>query len=100
MRLTVDGETYTQPLEIVRDPASTRIGRRYRLEQIKLQLRIRDDINSTSEMVNQIEWMRKQLDDVQKMLRNDQCEDGAAQVRAGDGSRRCRRWSTSWCRKR
>src|SRR6202035_554253 len=30
-----------------------------------------DDINSASDMVNQLEWMRKQLDDVQKMLKSD-----------------------------
>ncbi len=70
MRLTVDGESYTQPLSIIRDPSST--GSDADLaEQTKLQLRIRGDINSASDMVNQIEWMRKQLDDVQKMLRTD-----------------------------
>jgi hypothetical protein len=70
IRLTVDGESYTQPLAIVRDPSST--GSDADLaEQMKFQLRIRGDISSASEMVNQIEWMRKQLDDVQKMLRND-----------------------------
>jgi len=70
MRLTVDGESYTQPLEIVRDPSSH--GSDADLQaQAKLQLRIRDDINSASDMINQLEWMRKQLDDVQKMLRAD-----------------------------
>jgi hypothetical protein len=73
MRLTVDGESYTQALAIVRDPSST--GSDADLaEQTKLQLRIRGDINSASEMVNQIEWMRKQLDDVQKMLHNDRAK--------------------------
>jgi photosystem II stability/assembly factor-like uncharacterized protein len=73
MRLTVDGESYTQALSIVRDPSST--GSDADLaEQTKLQLRIRGDINSASDMVNQIEWMRKQLDDVQKMLRNDRAK--------------------------
>ncbi len=73
VRITVDGESYTQPLEIVRDPGST--GSDADLQsQVKLQLRIRDDINSTSDMVNQIEWMRKQLDDVQKMLLSDKAK--------------------------
>jgi hypothetical protein len=35
---------------------------------VKLQLRIRDDISAVSDMVNQLEWGRKQLDDVAKML--------------------------------
>ncbi|MGA3201244.1 MAG: hypothetical protein ABSF12_01990, partial [Bryobacteraceae bacterium] len=70
MRITVDGESYTQPLEIVRDPGSTGNDADL-MSQMKLQLRIRDDINTTSDMVNQLEWMRKQLDDVQKMLKPD-----------------------------
>ncbi len=70
MRITVDGESYTQPLEIVKDPSSTGSEADIR-SQVSLQLRIRDDINATSDMVNQIEWMRKQIDDVQKMLTAD-----------------------------
>ena len=70
MRMTVDGETYTQPLEIVQGSRRAPDRTPNPVQQVKLQLRIRDDINSTSGMVNQIEWMRKQLDDVQKMLRS------------------------------
>src|SRR5262249_4458065 len=47
VRLTVDGENYTQPLEIVRDPGSTGSDEDLRAAT-RLQLRIRDDINSTS----------------------------------------------------
>ena len=90
MRLTVDGESYTQPLEIVQDPSSTGSDADIR-SQVKLQLRIRDDINSASDMVNQIEWMRKQLDDVQKMLRADKRQSRAVEVRAGHGSEDARR---------
>jgi hypothetical protein len=68
MKLVVDGETYSQPLEIVRDPSSTGSDEDLRAA-VKLQLRIRDDVDAVSGMVNNIEWMRKQLDDVQKMLR-------------------------------
>jgi photosystem II stability/assembly factor-like uncharacterized protein len=68
VRVTVDGQTLTQPLEIVRDPHST--GSDADLEKsVQLQLRIRDDITKTSEMVNTIEWMRKQLEVQQGMLR-------------------------------
>jgi photosystem II stability/assembly factor-like uncharacterized protein len=73
LRLTVDGEAYTQPLEIVRDPSSHASDADIQA-QLKLQLRIRDDINATSDMVNQLEWMRKQLDDIQKMLRGDKAK--------------------------
>ena len=44
--ITVDGETYAQPLEIVRDPKSTGDERRFEAA-VNLQLRIRDDINTT-----------------------------------------------------
>ena len=73
MKLTIDGEAYTQALEIVRDPSSHGSDADIQ-SQVKLQLRIRDDINSTSDMVNQLEWMRKQLDDIQKMLRGDKAK--------------------------
>ncbi|HET7619710.1 MAG TPA: hypothetical protein VFK20_14485 [Vicinamibacterales bacterium] len=67
VRLTIGGQTLTQPLELLRDPnfASTDAD----IEAtVKLQLRIRDDINATSDMINQIEIWRKQLQDQQKAL--------------------------------
>jgi photosystem II stability/assembly factor-like uncharacterized protein len=68
VRLTVDGESYTQPLEILRDPHST--GSEKDIEaSVNLQLRIRDDISNVSDMVNQIEWTRRQLSDLEKMAR-------------------------------
>jgi photosystem II stability/assembly factor-like uncharacterized protein len=70
MRITVDGESYTQALEIVRDPSSHGSDEDLRA-QTKLQLRIRDGINTSSDMVNNLEWMRKQLADIQKMLAAD-----------------------------
>jgi hypothetical protein len=64
-RLTVDGQTYTQPLEILRPPASH--GTDADLEaSVRLQVKVRDDISTTADMVNQIEWMRKQLEDGRK----------------------------------
>ena len=33
---------------------------------VRLQLKVRDDISAAAEMVNQIEWMRKQLEDSRK----------------------------------
>jgi photosystem II stability/assembly factor-like uncharacterized protein len=68
VRLTVDGQSFTEPLEILKDPATA--GSEADLEaSVKLQLRIREDINATSDMVNQMEVMRKQLEDIQKALR-------------------------------
>lgn len=70
-RLTVDGESYQQSLEILADPRSS--GSPKEIEaSVNLQLRIRDDISAVSDVVNRIEFMRKQLEDVEKMLKADE----------------------------
>jgi photosystem II stability/assembly factor-like uncharacterized protein len=67
VRLTVGKQTFTEPLTILRDPHSP--GSDADIEaSIKALLRIRDDISRTSDMVNRIEWMRKQLEDTAAML--------------------------------
>jgi hypothetical protein len=67
VRLTVDGEAFKEPLEVLIDPHSP--GSQQSIEaSLKMQLRIRDDVNKASDMVNQIEWMRKQLTEVETML--------------------------------
>ena len=66
VKITVDGQSLTQPLEILRDPkVSTSHADIER--SVKLQLRIRDDVNKTADMVNSLEWSRKQLSDLEKM---------------------------------
>ena len=62
VRLTVGGQSYTQPFEVLKDPtipspdadvaAST-----------AMQVRIRDDMNAAVDMINRLEVMRKQLED-------------------------------------
>ena len=70
VRLTVAGKSYTEPIQILRTPETA--GSDQDLDaSVKLQLRIRSDVNSASEMVNRLEWMRKQLEDVSRMLRSD-----------------------------
>ena len=67
VKLTVDGQSYTQPLEILRTPDSH--GSDADLQSsVRLQLKVRDDITTVSDMTNQIEWMRKQLEDQQKTV--------------------------------
>jgi hypothetical protein len=57
--------TQSQPLEILRTPESH--GTDADLQSsVRLQLKVRDDINAVSDMTNQIEWMRKQLEDEHK----------------------------------
>jgi hypothetical protein len=70
VKLTVDGQSLTQPLEILRDPKVTTSNADLDLS-VKLQLRLRDDISAAADMVNSIEVMRKQLEDLQKAYRSD-----------------------------
>ena len=62
VRVTVEGKAFTQPFEVVKDPAI-----RSSLEDLQAstatQVRIRDDITRTSEMVNRMEIWRKQIED-------------------------------------
>jgi len=70
VRLEAGGETYSQPLEILRDPNVSATAAELS-DTVKLQLRVRDGISTVSDMVNQIEWIRKQFEDDRKMLHSD-----------------------------
>ena len=65
VKITIDGPTYTQPLQILLPPDSH--GNDGDIQaSVKLQLKVRNDISTVSDMTNQIEWMRKQLEDEHK----------------------------------
>jgi hypothetical protein len=65
-RLTVDGKTLTEPITILMDPNSP--GSEADIDSsVKLQLEIASEIDRISDMANNIEWMRKQLADIEKM---------------------------------
>ena len=68
VRLKVDGHSYSQPLTVLSDPHSPGSDADIELS-VKTLLRIRDDISRVSDTVNQIEWLRKQLEVVESMLR-------------------------------
>lgn len=67
IRLSVDDQTLTQPLTILKNP-NVHATDEDLAAAFKLQLRIRDDITKTSEAVNKTEWMRKQLEVIAHML--------------------------------
>jgi len=70
IRLTIDGQTYTQPLMIIKDPKNP--ANDSELEtSFKMQLQIRDDISKTADAVNRIEWMRKQISVIEAMARSE-----------------------------
>ncbi len=66
VRLTAGGETLTQPFEILKDPAILQSDADL-VESTKMQVRIRDDINATSDMVNRMEVTRRQIEDLLKI---------------------------------
>jgi hypothetical protein len=65
VRMTVDGKSYTQPLTILRMPDSHADDLALQ-SSVRLQLKVREDITQVSSMTNQLEWMRKQLEDEAK----------------------------------
>jgi len=76
VRLTVDGRSSTEPLEILEDPAIP--GSDADLAaSLTLQLRIREDISATADMINEIEIVRRELEEVQRGLRARKSQDDA-----------------------
>jgi photosystem II stability/assembly factor-like uncharacterized protein len=65
VKMTADGVTSSAPLEILRTPDSHGTDADQQ-QSVRWQLKVRDDINSVSDMTNQIEWMRRQLEDEHK----------------------------------
>ena len=68
VRLKVEDQSYTQPLTVLRDPHAPGSDADIELS-LKTLLRIRDGISHASDAVNQIEWLRKQLEVIETMLR-------------------------------
>jgi len=68
VRLQVDGQPFVQPLTIASDPRSPSTDADIQLS-VKTLLKIRDNISHVSDSVNQVEWLRKQLEVLQTMLR-------------------------------
>lgn len=71
MKLTIDGEEFTQKLVVKKDPHSA--GSDVDIKaQMKVLLEIRDNINTVADMINQIELIRKQLYDLKALLEGDE----------------------------
>ena len=68
VRLKVDGAVYKQTLTVVRDPNSPGADADIELS-VKTQLRIRDAISRVADTVNQVEWLRRQMEVIEAMLR-------------------------------
>src|SRR5581483_1843172 len=67
VKMTVDGQSFTKELKVTAVPGSH--GSDADLQAAAaLQLKVRDDISAVSDMANQIEWMRKQLETEKKTV--------------------------------
>lgn len=66
VELHVNDKTYTQPLDIFLPPASHGSDADVQAS-VRLQLKLRADIDSVAGMTNRIEWLRKQIEDQRKL---------------------------------
>ncbi len=74
VRLTVSGNSFEQPLEVRKDPNS--VGTAADIEaQTKLVRHLFDGAQSAAETVNEIEWLRKQIDDLEERFTTDDDSD-------------------------
>jgi len=70
VKLNVDGKESTQTLEVVRDPND--LGKEPDIKaNVDFQLQIRNEMTDAGQMINRIEWTRKQLGDMEGMLGDD-----------------------------
>ncbi len=81
VRLTVGSETWSQELELRRDPATG--GSDQDLErQTELVMQIAEQVSHSAELINEVEWARKQLIDLGQRLQDspqgDDSDDGVA----------------------
>jgi photosystem II stability/assembly factor-like uncharacterized protein len=70
IKLTVNGKEFTQKLTVEKDPNSA--GSKEDIQkQVNMLLEIREDFNNLVKMINQVEWVRKQLYDLTEILKED-----------------------------
>jgi hypothetical protein len=67
VKLTVGEQSFSQPLTILLPPDSHSKDADIQAA-VRLQLKVRDDLSAVSDMVNQLEWMRRQLEDQRKTV--------------------------------
>ncbi len=79
--LEVDDNSLAQPLEVLKDPHSEGTEADI-LEQTATLLELRRDMNRAADMVNRIEWVRRQLYDLRAVLSDAAATAGAPEVLA------------------
>ncbi len=70
VKLNIDGKEYTEELEVKKDPNS--LGTLEDIKkQVAFQIELRSNLNTVSDMISEIEWMRKQLYDLRDLIENE-----------------------------
>jgi len=73
LQITIGDEIFEQPLEVRQDPSSA--GTLAELaEQTEFLLAIRDDVNATVDLIDEIEWLRKGIAEVRDRARQQHLE--------------------------
>jgi hypothetical protein len=62
VRMTLDGQTLTQPFEVLKDPAIDSSDADL-VASTQMQIKVRNDQNEAADMVNRLEVMRKEIED-------------------------------------
>lgn len=70
VRITAGGRHETQPLTIEKDPHSKGTVADIQ-KQVALSLELQGEVNRVIDAVNELEWIRRQLDDLQRSLSGD-----------------------------
>jgi hypothetical protein len=81
VELTIGDKVYTQDLIVKKDPNTEGTEEDIRT-QVKILLEIRENVNLLVDMVNQIEWVRKQIYDLKGKLKED--ENNESIITAGE----------------
>jgi hypothetical protein len=67
VKLEASGQSFTQKVTVLKDP-NTPATEKDVLESTALAYQIYEDTNESARLINQIEWVRKQLEDTAKIL--------------------------------
>ena len=70
VKLTVGSEQFTQKLKVLKDP-NTGASDKDVAESSSLAVKVYNDANTSVRLINQIEWTRRQIEEMKKMLSSD-----------------------------
>jgi len=71
IKLKVEGKEFSEKLEVLKDPHSAGTVEDIK-ETVQLWKEVANEINTVVDMINRIEWVRKQIEDKIKILKADQ----------------------------